>query len=142
RPLLLDPEILFLYEPTAGLDPSSARAVKDIILEKKRKGNTIFLTTHNMEVADELCDTVSFIVNGKICLTERPRQLKQDYGKRTVQVEYILDGHTERAGFPLEGLGYSAAFLSLLRDREIQTIHSEEATMEMIFLSVTGRRLS
>ncbi|MDD5420273.1 MAG: ABC transporter ATP-binding protein, partial [Methanomicrobiaceae archaeon] len=58
RSLLHDPEILFLDEPTSGLDPSSARAVKDIILEKKRKGNTIFLTTHNMEVADELCDTV------------------------------------------------------------------------------------
>ncbi len=142
RSLLHDPEILFLDEPTSGLDPSSARAVKDIILEKKREGKTIFLTTHNMEIADELCDTVSFIVNGKICLTEHPWQLRQDYGKRTVRVEYVLDGQIESAEYPLEGLGYSAEFLSLLRDEEIRTIHSKEATMEDIFLSVTGRRLS
>jgi len=142
RSLLHDPEILFLDEPTSGLDPASARAVKDIILAKKREGKTVFLTTHNMEVADELCDTVSFIVNGRISLTESPRQLKQDYGTRTVRVEYTSRGHPKSAAFPLEGLGYNAEFLSLLRDAEIRTIHSEEATMEKIFLSVTGRRLS
>ncbi len=62
KALLHDPEILFLDEPTSGLDPSNARDMKDMILEEKRRGKTIILTTHNMLDAAELCDRVAFIV--------------------------------------------------------------------------------
>lgn len=66
RALLHDPRLLFLDEPTSGLDPSNARILKDMILEQKRKGKTIILTTHNMHDAEELCDRVAFIVDGTI----------------------------------------------------------------------------
>jgi fluoroquinolone transport system ATP-binding protein len=141
RSLLHDPPVLFLDEPTSGLDPASARRVKDLIVQKKQEGKTIFLTTHNMAVADELCDTVSFIVHGRISVTERPRDLRMRFGKRVVRVEYTLGGDRNHAEFPLDGLGRNSAFVEILRRGTIQTIHSEEATMEDIFLSVTGRSL-
>lgn len=72
RSLINKPELIFLDEPTSGLDPVSARNIKDLILEQKKRGHTIFLTTHNMSIADELCDRVAFIVDGKIALIDFP----------------------------------------------------------------------
>ena len=76
RALLHDPKLLFLDEPTSGLDPGYARMIKDIIIDLKRNGKTIFLTTHNMHDADELCDRVAFMVDGELKLTGSPRELK------------------------------------------------------------------
>ncbi|MDY6932247.1 MAG: ABC transporter ATP-binding protein [Halobacteriota archaeon] len=142
RSLLNDPDLIFLDEPTAGLDPLSARKTKDIFLDKKKKGKTVFLTTHNMTVADELCDRVAFIVDGKLSLIESPKTLKIRKGKQRVRVEYTLEGKTEEREFPLEGLGRSEEFIALLKSENIQTIHSLEPTLEDIFIEETGRRLA
>jgi fluoroquinolone transport system ATP-binding protein len=91
RSFLHDPELLFLDEPTSGLDPVNARNMKDIIVDLKRRGKTIFLTTHRMEDADELCDRVAFIVDGRIELIDSPRALKLRHGKRRVKVEFLND---------------------------------------------------
>ncbi len=72
KSLLHDPSILFLDEPTSGLDPTNSRLMKDMILEEKRKGKTIIITTHNMHDATELCDKVAFIVNGEIRAWDSP----------------------------------------------------------------------
>lgn len=69
RAIMHQPELLFLDEPTSGLDPVNAHIIKEIILEEKRKGRTIFLTTHNMTVAEQLCDRVAFVNEGKIVAT-------------------------------------------------------------------------
>ena len=105
RSLLHDPELLFMDEPTSGLDPVNARRILEIIQSQKEAGKTVFLTTHNMVVADELCDRVAFIVNGKISLIDAPRELKLRNGKRKVRVEYQQDGHMEWQDYPLESLG-------------------------------------
>ena len=76
RALQHNPDLLFLDEPTTGLDPSNAKAIIDIILDLKSKGKTIFLTTHNMMVAEDLCDNLAFLVDGKINLIDSPRKLK------------------------------------------------------------------
>lgn len=141
RALLPDPEILFLDEPLEGLDPGSARKIKDLLLEMRENGKTIFLTTHNMYVADELCDRVAFIVEGAIRLVDSPKELKVKMGRRTVKVEYATGGSVEVKEFPLEGLGRNEEFLKILRDHEIRRINTEEPTLEEIFLKVTGRRL-
>jgi len=141
RSLLNDPELIFLDEPTAGLDPLSARKTKDIIRDKKEKGKTVFLTTHNMAVAEELCDRVAFIVDGRLSLIESPKTLKINKGKHRVRVEYITNGATEEKEFPLEGLGASEEFIGLLKNEDIQTIHSLEPTLEDIFIEVTGKEL-
>ena len=76
RALLNDPQLIFLDEPTVGLDPVSGRRIRNLIREMKQAGRTVFLTTHDMTVADELCDRVAFIVNGEIRLVESPHDLK------------------------------------------------------------------
>ncbi|NJE07450.1 ABC transporter ATP-binding protein [Thermococcus sp. M39] len=141
RAFLPDPEILFLDEPLEGLDPESARKIKDLLLEMRENGKTIFLTTHNMYVADELCDRVGFIVEGAIRLVDSPKELKVKMGKRVVKVEYVANGDVDIKEFPLEGLGQNEEFLNILRNYEIRRINTEEPTLEEVFLKVTGRRL-
>ncbi|RME65682.1 MAG: ABC transporter ATP-binding protein [Caldilineae bacterium] len=142
RALLHRPELLFLDEPTTGLDPLNARKIKEIIRDQQRNGRTIFLTTHDMTVADQLCDRVAFIVDGKLSLIDSPRSLKIQHGRRVVRVEYHRDGNPlEQADFPLDGLGENQAFLELLRTQKVETIHTQEATLEDIFIETTGRRL-
>ena len=142
RALINHPQLIFMDEPTAGLDPVNARRIKDLIETQKRAGRTVFLTTHDMSVADELCDRVAFIVDGQIRLIDVPRYLKLAHGERNVSVEYGVDGQTERQEFPLDGLGENAAFLELLRGGTVQTLHTQEATLEDVFIRVTGRALA
>ena len=141
RALLPDPEILFLDEPLEGLDPASARKIKDLLLDMCKSGKTIFLTTHNMYVADELCDRVAFIVDGSIRLVDNPSELKIKMGKRLVKVEYVENSKVKTAEFPLENLGKDKKFLRIVREYEVKRINTEEPTLEDIFLKVTGRRL-
>jgi len=140
RAMLNDPKILFLDEPTNGLDPQNARIIKDIILDYRAKGGTVFLTTHAMHDADELCDRVAFIADGEIREIDSPKSLKLRFGNRLVSVEY-RDGATAKETFALDGLADNEAFLTLLRTKEIVTIHSGETTLDDIFIKVTGVRL-
>jgi len=142
RALLHRPDFLFLDEPTAGLDPVNAHRIKEIIKSQKSAGKTVFLTTHDMAVADELCDRVAFILDGRIKLIEQPRKLKLQYGKANVRVEYKDGTGTATREFPLAGLGDNAEFLHLLQNSQVQTLHSMEATLEEIFIQITGRGLS
>ena len=141
RALLPDPKILFLDEPLEGLDPASARRIKDLLLEMRESGKTVFLTTHNMYVADELCDRVAFIVDGSIRLVDNPGELKVKMGKRLVKVEYVANGSVAVKEFPLENIGQNEEFLKIIREHEVRRINTEEPTLEEIFLKVTGRRL-
>lgn len=141
RSLVNNPKLLFLDEPTAGLDPVNARKIKDLIKAQKDAGKTIFLTTHDMHIADELCDRVAFIVDGKLSLIDSPRELKLRYGKADVRVEFGLNGKHEQRDFALAGLADNVEFLKLLRDGSVSTLHTQEATLENIFIQMTGRSL-
>ncbi len=141
RSLVHDPKLLFLDEPTAGLDPVNARRIKDLITAQQDAGKTIFLTTHDMMVAEELCDRVAFIVDGEISLIDSPAELKLQYGRPAVKVEYRSNGEQRATEFPLQGLAENTDFLDILRNNHIRTIHSQEATLETIFIQVTGRSL-
>ncbi len=141
RALLNNPQMLFLDEPTTGLDPVSARQIKNIIHEKKRQGTTIFLTTHNMNDADELCDRVGFMVDGRLALIENPKDLKLKHGKKIVRVEYINNEEITQQEFTLAKLGSNTTFIKLLNSGRVQTIHTQEATLDDVFIKVTGRQL-
>lgn len=141
RSILHDPELIFLDEPTAGLDPVNAKVIKDIILDLKSKGKTIFLTTHNMDVADSLCDHLAFIVEGKIPIIDTPKDLKMNYGKNSVIVEYVQKHEVYKSEFDLKKINNDAYFLDIIKNKEIKTIHSQEATLEDIFIQVTGKEL-
>ena len=142
RALLHSPRLLFLDEPTAGLDPVNARRIKNIVRQQQAAGTTIFLTTHDMQVAGDLCDRVAFIVDGEIKLIDAPDKLRLQYGRPQVQVGFQLNGHVERAVFELAGLAENVRFQQLLSAESIQTMHTQEATLEDIFIEVTGRQLA
>jgi len=142
RALLNKPKLLFLDEPTSGLDPVNAGSVMERIRELRDHGTTIFLTTHNMSVADEVCDRVAFLVDGRIRLMDSPRELELRHGVRRVRVEYGSNSTAERRDFELHGLADNREFLELIRRDDLQTIHTQETTLENIFIQVTGRRLA
>lgn len=79
RGLINEPEILFLDEPTIGLDPVGAKSLREIILNLKREGRTILLTTHYMQEAEELCDRIAIINHGEIIALDTPKMLKIKY---------------------------------------------------------------
>jgi fluoroquinolone transport system ATP-binding protein len=135
RALLHDPDLLFLDEPTAGLDPARARMIRDLIRALKARGKTIFITTHNMAEAEEVCDRVAFLADGVIALTGSPEQLRRDFGTRTVEVVT----RTERASFELDGIGDNRAFAALLSRGHVVSIHSSEATLDDIFIKAARK---
>lgn len=142
RALLHDPDVLFLDEPTSGLDPANARVLKDIIVEQRDRGKCVLLTTHNMHDADELCDQVAFLVDGRVERLGTPASLKVDVEERAVVVEYRDGDRIASVTHFLDGLGRDEAFLKLIRDRDIVSLHSREQSLEDVFMTATGRRLS
>lgn len=142
RALLHRPKLLFLDEPTASLDPVNAEIVRELVREERARGATVFLTTHDMFAADQLCDRVAFMVDGGLRCIGAPRALKLEHGRREVRVEWREEGGLRSRSFPLDGLGACQEFLALLREQKIETLHTQETTLERVFIDVTGRRLS
>jgi fluoroquinolone transport system ATP-binding protein len=139
RALLHNPKMLFLDEPTSGLDPINAAKIKEIIREQKAEGKTIFITTHNMFDADQLCDRVALLHQGKVVELDKPENLKHKHGQDKVKV--IIKGNPQPSIFPLANLGQNGDFLSLISNTQIEAIHSQEATLEEVFIKVTGEKL-
>lgn len=138
RALISNPQLLFLDEPTSGLDPTGAVLFRKIIEEERRKGTTVFLTTHNMLDADLLCDRVAFITNGNIVALDTPKRLKEQNSRRRVVVSYLYQGRREEKTIEIPELEAGIPFLH----DEILSIHSEEPTLEDMFIQYTGRGLS
>ena len=141
RSMMNNPELWFLDEPTSGLDPTIAESIKDIIMHKNKEGVTVFLTTHNMYIADELCNRVAFIVDGEIKLIDSPKELKLRFGKQLVNVEYVKDGKIEKALLSTEIDSDKNTLADIVRQCQIRTMHTAEATLEQIFIQVTGKEL-
>ena len=141
RALQHDPDILFLDEPISGLDPSNGAIIKQMIRELSEKGKTIFLTTHNMGVAAELCNRVAFIINGELPLTDSPSNLMREYGRKELAVEYLLNETPIREVFNLESLKNNSGFRKIVDERKILSMKTLDASLEDIFIMVTGRGL-
>lgn len=142
RALVNIPRILFLDEPTEGLDPNSAKAIRNLILEERERGATVFLTTHDMEEADKLSDRVAFIDRGKIAALDTPHALKQQYGKRALRVQVAgANGDLEMREIVLDEDQTAQSVMELFSQEKVVTVHSEEATLEDIFIEITGREL-
>jgi len=142
RSLVNRPQVLFLDEPTAGLDPTSSEAIRNIILEERERGATVFLTTHDMMEADKLSDRVAFMNQGKIVALDTPINLKQQYGKRALKAKVAnKNGELEDREVILDTPETPDAIRELFAKENVVTVHSEEATLEDIFISITGRGL-
>jgi fluoroquinolone transport system ATP-binding protein len=94
-----------------------------------------------MFIADELCDRVAFIVDGKIRLIDSPKALKLKYGEKLVDIEYLKDGEIIKDNFSTVVDADKAKMVEVINNYDIQTMHTKEATLEEIFIKVTGRGL-
>jgi len=161
--LVHDPPILFLDEPTLGLDPAVRRAVWDFILELKERKKTVVMTTHYMEEADELCDRVAIIDYGKIIAEDSPENLKEKAGRGDI-IEMEFSGSADAAIKELRNLKFVKT-VSKMEDRlvvvaeagvsrlgeiietatkagvKVGRIRPQENTLEDVFIHLTGRRL-
>jgi len=142
RALLHRPKLLFLDEPTAGLDPATARRIRTVIQEARAGGATVFLTTHDMVAANELCDRVAFLVDGRIAALDTPIALRRAHGRRAVRVEILRDGAREAREFDLTGLAGNPQFIEWLHSGSVETMHTLETTLEEIFVQLTGKALA
>ena len=139
RAVLHDPKVLFLDEPTSGLDPSTAIEIHKMLLELKKQGMAIFLTTHNMEEATKLCDHVALLNEGIVVEYGSPKEicLKHNVTKKyAVRLDDGTECLLEQNQENIEKIN------AWMEENKIETLHSCEPTLESVFLNVTGRELS
>ena len=133
RALLNRPELLFLDEPTSGLDPMTSKKIHRLLEELKAAGTTIFLTTHDMVEATELCDRISLLNQGDLVEIGTPRDIIQKYNKeKRVKVTYMDHSEQVMAFEELKGQDMT----------QVELIHSMEPTLEDIFIQLTGEKLN
>ncbi len=159
--LVNQPEVLFLDEPTTGLDPQSRRQLWDLIADFRRGGGTVLLTTHYMEEAERLCDRVAIMDHGRILALDTPAALIATLGADHV-VEFAVDGALDLAKVAsLPGVSQARreadAFALIVREPhvsipallaelarqgvELRSLATHHATLEDVFVSLTGRTL-
>ena len=133
RALLNRPELLFLDEPTSGLDPMTSKKIHRLLEELKAAGTTIFLTTHDMVEATEMCDRISLLNQGDLVEIGTPRDIIQKYNQEK-RVKVTFMDHSEQV----------MAFEDLKDQdmRQVELIHSMEPTLEDIFIQLTGEKLN
>lgn len=139
RALLNDPDVLFLDEPGSGLDPRSAREIRQMILDLKEQGKTILITTHNMEEADFLCDCLAIIHKGSIRAMDTPTNLKKRYGENVLIIKTLKGDIYES---PLNTKTSSDIYEKLSENNQVSFVHSKEATIEDVFIKLTGEKLT
>jgi ABC-2 type transport system ATP-binding protein len=139
RALLHRPQIIFLDEPTRGLDPVVAQEIRRLVIDLSTQGVTIFLTTHYMEEADELCRRIAFLSEGRIVALDTPDNLKLAHGQKSLKAT-LDNGETLTIALDEEGAGKQLE--QLVNGGRLQTLHSTEATLEQVFIQIAGRELS
>lgn len=165
--LVHNPKIIFLDEPSAGLDPQARLLLWDFIRDLKRRGATIILTTHDMAEAEALSDHVAIIDSGKIIARGTPRELKEQYGSGNIlEVQFASQADLEQAKTQIESVPYVTKvtsfgenyllvsftgglknFIKILQAgvlehiNDVENLSFRQNTLEDVFLHLTGRRL-
>jgi ABC-2 type transport system ATP-binding protein len=142
RALINEPKALFLDEPTDGLDPMSAKAIRGIIRDEAARGAAVLLTTHDMHEADDLSDRVAFLNGGRVVALDTPENLKLRLGQRAVRVRVREGEAVHDLSIPLDAIDAGERLRSAVAADGLLTIHTEEATLEDIFIQLTGRGLA
>jgi len=148
-----NPEIYIFDEPFSGLDPINSELLKEIIIELKEEGNTILFSTHRMEQVEQMCDDICLFNNGKVVLTGNLRQIKKDYGKNTVLLEFQGDSsfldelddvriNNRSTNFAeiriLNGLNPQEILKKAMQNSEIHKFQLVEPSLNEIFISTVG----
>lgn len=137
RAILHKPDMLFLDEPTSALDPVNVQNIHNILRDLNKEGTTIFLTTHNMDEAETLCDRIAFLCGGEIVALDTPENLRLQYAKNKIEV-VLKDKKKETV--QKDELG-AKRISEWMKKGELLSIHSHEPTLGDIFIEVTGRGL-
>ena len=133
RALINKPQVLFLDEPTSGLDPTTSKKIHELLLDLKKAGTTIFLTTHDMNEATLLCDRLSLLNRGHLIEYGTPASIIQKYNhEKKVQLTFADETQTQ---ITFEELGQTDL-------AQVVAIHSCEPTLEEIFIQLTGEKLN
>ena len=157
--LVSDPELLFLDEPTTGLDPQSRRQLWDVVLGFRSRGRTVLLTTHYMDEAERLCDRVAIVDKGKVIALGTPQELIASLGGQQV-VEFATESPTQPDGWSglpsvrsarrsADGVALTVeqlhvalpAILARAEPLRLTRLSTHQATLEDVFVHLTGRRL-
>lgn len=163
RALLHDPQLLYLDEPTLGVDVQSRRAIWDYILDLKQKGKTVLLTTNYLEEANALCDRIAIIDRGKLVVLDTPVNLKRRYGDTVMEIETASSVSSQlleqlRNIIGISGVAQSGTILKVsmggndlsatgkvitlvTQESNVRRIAQREPNLEEIFLSLTGSGL-
>ncbi len=139
RAILRRPEILFLDEPTSGLDPNTTEEIHKMILEEKRKGTTIFLTTHNMHEAEKLCGNIALLSEGRIVEYGNPMELCRKYNHQKKYKIHLKSGEDLELCHENDSI---EKIMFYLENDDLETIHTTEPDLEMIFMELTGGKLN
>lgn len=139
RVFMINPSVLFLDEPTSGLDPATSEDIQQLILAEKKKGKTIFLTTHNMAEAEKLCDHVALLHKGKIVEFGSPQEVCRRYNHQKKLLIHLTDGTDKE--IPTDTHSAETVY-ELMKNNLVETIHSSEPNLETVFLELTGEELA
>lgn len=135
--LIHEPGLLFLDEPTNGLDPAARAEVHRMLLELKAGGTTVFLTTHDMAEAEDLCDRVGILDEGHLVACDAPEALRLRFARNRVLVRTRTRGTVETT----KDAAGAQVVAELMAAGECLSIHSDEPNLEDVFLELTGREL-
>ncbi|WP_414054516.1 ABC transporter ATP-binding protein [Macrococcus equi] len=135
KALIHQPKLLFLDEPTSALDPNTTRHIHKGLLKLKEEGTTIFLTTHDMDEAEALCDRIALINNGKLVALDTPDNLRYQHSDQTITLEMndtlVRTVHKEDV----------VQITELLNTKKVKRIYTNEPTLGEVFIKVTGKEL-
>lgn len=138
RAFLHKPELLFLDEPTSALDPTNTKHIYEGLLNLKANGTTIFLTTHDMNEAETLCDRIAFLHKGSIQQLDSPTNLRKKFGDATITVE-LTDGSKVKVKRGPEG---AEKLFHYMNEDRVSSVYSNDPTLGDIFVEITGRELA
>ena len=136
RAIIRKPKILFLDEPTSGLDPTTIEAIHKMILEEKKNGTTIFLTTHNMYEAEKLCDNIALLNEGNIVEYGNPKEICRRYNHQKKFKIHLNNGEDIELNINEESAELIKEYII---NNKLETIHSTEPNLETIFMELTGK---
>jgi ABC-2 type transport system ATP-binding protein len=139
REILHQPRILYLDEPTANLDAHSTEVVRKLLGSLTAQGVTVFLTTHNMDEVEQICDRVAILCRGRLVECDTPTNFVTRHAKRLVQTQYEREGSVIRESLDLDIDGERERLSTIIRDEKCVRVHSQEFNFEDVFLKLTGQ---
>ena len=139
REIMHRPKILYFDEPTANLDAHSTELVRELLRDLASDGTTIFLTTHNMEEVEQICDRVAIICKGELVDSDTPTNFVTRHAVRIVNAQFEQDSNVIRESLDLDMDEQRERLAEIIRTEKCVRVHSQEFDFQDVFLKITGQ---